>query len=134
MKISKLIEMAQRVLEEHGDLHVVLDDEVDCSLSQLKLDDQGKVIIAEFNYSENNGLFVNCDNGGCKRDWREPPVFVGDAIMYNDCYFICKDCFENDFEIKLYCNDAYKLEEDENGEYTKKNYLIKGGISTEYLK
>lgn len=128
MVISKLIELLEQAKDQHGDVHVLLEDEPDYTVDKITLDKDTEHVLLHWDEPDTS-IIGCCDHGDCRSSkWRWS---MSGLLMYNDAYLVCRECFEEDFELGLYAENVYGYKQDENGEYTVRDYVYKNGMPIE---
>ena len=122
MLLSKVIELYQEKLKEHGDHHVLVGADDDYQVSGIKFDSQTKVFLTEEKDvdGEEDEIIIYCDD--CRRVNKSDILQIG---LYD---YVCKECYENDHGYQIYSDYVVQFMKDENGYYSKRRVAVEKGL------
>lgn len=124
MTLDQLIKLAQEAKEKYGNIHVVFEDELDYTVKKIDYSKESNIAVLCFDEPEFD-FARSCGDADCETYMDVKPM--SELYMYNENHLVCKECFENNHEYRLYAENVYGFELDDNGEYTIKNYIYKDG-------
>jgi len=107
MKASNVIENLQKLIDEHGDLHVLEEEELEYSAGNFKYNEELDVFVNEVHFLGLKEEYPLATCGDCCELMNKTKLIY----RYNGYdHVICPKCFFSDFEYELYTEQAYTID------------------------
>lgn len=131
MLLSEVIKLYQERLKEHGDEHVVLDEDHDFLVLDLQYDKDLKVYKSVIEEPSTRDMEVLATCSLCGEMMHRTEILRLEDTSED----ICQTCYEEEPECDMYNHNIYKYAKDDKGYYTDREYIKREGINlSDYQK